>query len=133
MPAGACVAMGPAGEFRFTMPMYVYSTEGRPVGFLHANFIHDLEGTPLGRIVGSRVHRFDGSYVGEWFKETVVHRPEVRPRTIAVMAQPPAQPSPGLTSNRRGVIDYGLADVFHDLYQNGVGPAGSQSLDIAAE
>lgn len=111
------------------MPMYVYSTDGRPVGFLFANIVHDLEGAALGRIIGSRVHRFDGSYVGEWFKDCVVHRPEVRPRTIAAMPSPPSQPSPGITSNRRGVIDYGLPDVFHLLYE----PGDGQALDIAAE
>ena len=42
------------------MPMYVYSTEGEPVGFLHEMFIYDTEGTPRGRILGSRVHRLDG-------------------------------------------------------------------------
>ena len=47
------------------MAMYVYSTEGEPVGFVFGTDIYDLDGAPLGRIVGCRVHRFDGSYVGE--------------------------------------------------------------------
>lgn len=115
------------------MPMYVFSTDGHPVGFLHANFVHDLEGTPLGRVVGSCVHRLDGSYVGQWFKNTIVNRPDVRSSPIAPTSPPPNQPSPGITSSRRGVIDYGFADMFHELYDNPAGPSRLENLDIAAE
>jgi hypothetical protein len=97
------------------MPMYVYSTGGEPVGFLHELFIYDLKGDPLGRILGSRVHRIDGTYVGEWFKEMVVQRPTGRPRAIPPIAPPPARPSPGLSFSRRGVIHYGYPDAFHLL------------------
>jgi hypothetical protein len=96
--------------------MYVYSTEGDPVGFLFETFIYDMEGTPLGRILGSRVHRIDGSYVGEWFKEMVVERPSGRPRSIPPIAMPPRRPSPGSSYSRRGVIHYGYQDAFHLLY-----------------
>lgn len=113
------------------MAMYVYSTVGRPVGFVFGNFIHDLTGEPLGRIVGTRVHRMDGSYVGEWFKEGVVAQPSARPRDIVPIAAPSRQPSPGASFNRRGVVDYGLQDVFHLLYEK---PGGEgTSLDLAAE
>ena len=64
------------------MAMYVYSTEGEPVGFVFEMNIYDCDGTPLGRIVGCRVHRFDGTYVGEWFRDMVVRRPQGRPRMI---------------------------------------------------
>ena len=71
------------------MAMYVYSTEGEPVGFVFGTDIYDLAGTPLGRIVGCRVHRFDGAYVGEWFRDMVVKRPQGRPRIISAVAAPP--------------------------------------------
>jgi hypothetical protein len=94
------------------MPMYVYSTEGEPVGFLHEMFIYDMKGAPRGRILGSRVHRLDGCYVGEWFKEMVVQRPSGRPRAIPPISAPPRRPSPGSTFSRRGVIHYGYPDAF---------------------
>lgn len=97
------------------MAMYVYSTEGEPVGFVFATNIYDLDGRPLGRIMGSRVHRFDGSYVGEWFKDMVVSRPSGRPRTVPPIPAPPRRPSPGTTFRLRAVVDYGYADVFHLL------------------
>src|SRR5688572_25342735 len=46
---GACPAYG--GVY---MAMYVYSTDGDPIGFLFETSIYDLGGTPLGRIIGSR-------------------------------------------------------------------------------
>ncbi len=74
----------PAARLRgdFYVAMYVYSTDGEPVGFVFETSIYDLEGVPLGRIVGCRVHRFDGTYVGEWFRDMVVKRPQGRPRII---------------------------------------------------
>jgi hypothetical protein len=100
------------------MAMYVYSTEGEPVGFLFESVIHDLGGVPLGRIIGSRVHRFDGSYVGEWFKEMVVERPSTRPRPLPPIPAPPRRVSPGASWRRRGVVDYGYRDIFHCLYES---------------
>ena len=97
------------------MPMYVYSTAGDPVGFLHEMFIYDLKGQPLGRILGSRVHRLDGSYVGEWFKEMVVDRPSGRRRAIPPIPHPPSRPSPGSSYSRRGIVHYGYPDAFHLL------------------
>ncbi len=97
------------------MAMYVYSTEGEPVGFLYETFIHDLDGAPLGRIIGSRVHRFDGSYVGEWHKESVVERPGVSPRPLPAIAPPPRRDSPGPSWRRRAVVDYGYPDIFDRL------------------
>jgi hypothetical protein len=97
------------------MAMYVYSTEGEPVGFLYETFIYDLEGSPLGRILGSRVHRIDGSYADEWFKEMVVERPTAQPRAIPAIAAPPHRPAPGLGSRRRAVVDYGYRDSFERL------------------
>ena len=70
------------------MAMYVYSTDGDPVGFVFETYIYDLDGSPLGRIVGCRVHRFDGTYVGEWFKDMVVRRPQGRPRLIPPAGSP---------------------------------------------
>jgi hypothetical protein len=101
------------------MAMYVYSTEGIPVGFLYESFIFDLSGTPLGRILGSRVHRLDGSYAGEWYKEMVVERPNGCPRDMAPVAAPPRRPSPGTAGRRRGVVDYGFPDRFDRLYEGG--------------
>ncbi len=98
------------------MPMYVYHAEGHPVGFLSGNIVHDLTGEPLGRVLGSHVYRLDGSYVGEWFKETVVAKPiATSRRSIAPLPIPPRLTSPGPRFSRRGVIDYGYADVFHLL------------------
>ena len=77
------------------MAMYVYSTDGDPVGFVFETYIYDLDGTPLGRIVGCRVHRFDGTYVGEWFRDMVVRRPQGRPRLIPAMPVPPRRPPTG--------------------------------------
>ena len=97
------------------MAMYVYSTDGDPVGFVFETYIYDLDGTPLGRIVGCRVHRFDGTYVGEWFRDMVVRRPQGRPRIIPPMAVPPRRP-PATTSYRlRAVVDYGYEDAFPAL------------------
>ena len=97
------------------MAMYVYSTEGEPVGFVYETTIYDLEGAPLGRILGSRVHRIDGSYVGEWFKDMVVRRPCGRPRFIPPVAMPPPRNPPGPSFRLRAVVDYGYPDVFHLL------------------
>lgn len=114
------------------MAMYVYSTNGEPVGFLYETNIYDLAGNPLGRIVGSRVHRFDGGYVGEWFKEMVVERPEGRPRPLPPVARPAAKPSPGVSWRRRAVVNYGYRDSFHQLYDasgNETGPAFSEAAE----
>lgn len=99
------------------MAMYVYSTEGEPVGFLYETFIYDLGGTPLGRIIGSRVHRLDGSYAGDWFKEMVVERSAAPVRALPAVALPPSRPSPGRGSRRRVVVDYGYRDSFQRLYE----------------
>lgn len=114
------------------MAMYVYSTDGEPVGFLYETFIYDLGGTPLGRIIGSRVHRLDGSYAGEWFKEMVVERSTALARTLPAVAPPPSRPSPGRGSRRRVVVDYGYRDGFQRLYE-GSGDEPSPALDQAAE
>lgn len=113
------------------MAMYVYSTDGEPIGFLYETTIHDLEGRPLGRIIGSRVHRFDGSYVGEWFKESVVERPGVSARALPPMAVPPSRPSPGRSWRRRAVVYYGFPDIFHRLYESETA-ADPDSSDRAA-
>lgn len=104
------------------MAMYVYSTTGDPVGFVYETNIYDLEGAPLGRIVGSRVHRFDGSYVGEWFRDMVVRRPQGRPRIIPPMEAPRPLPPIGASFRLRAVVDYGYSDAFpllrHDSYMS---------------
>ena len=97
------------------MAMYVYSTEGEPVGFVFETNIYDLNGTPLGRIVGCRVHRFDGSYVGEWFRDMVVLRPQGRPRLIPPAPVPPRRPPASASYNLRAVVDYGYPDAFPAL------------------
>lgn len=94
------------------MAMYVYSTEGEPVGFVFGTDIYDLDGTPLGRIVGCRVHRFDGSYVGEWFRDMVVLRPQGRPRLISPAEPPPRRPPASASYRLRAVVDYGYEDAF---------------------
>ena len=116
------------------MTMYVYHAAGHPVGFLFSTFIHDLEGNPLGRILGSHVYRLDGAYVGEFHKETVVAKPvPANVRDIAPMAAPPRLQSPGTSFSRRGLVNYGYADVFHRLY-DGVGESeGPPELALAAE
>ena len=98
------------------MTMYVYNTGGEPVGFVFETSIYALDGRPLGRILGSRVHRFDGSYVGEWFHQMVVERPDGRPRWIPAAAPPPARPAPGASYRRRHVAEYrAYRDAFEDL------------------
>ena len=114
------------------MAMYVYSTEGEPVGFLYETFIHDLDGAPLGRIIGSRVHRFDGSYVGEWYKETVVERPGAIARPLPPMTPPPHRASPGASWRRRGVVNYGFPDIF-DRLRGDMDGVGSGAFGEAAE
>ena len=109
------------------MAMYVYSTRGEPIGFVMETFIHTMEGQPVGRIIGSRVHRFDGTYVGEWWKEMVVARPEGRPRNLPAMAVPPQRVPPGRSCNRRVVLHGGYEDVFHLLLD------GEQQYHEAAE
>jgi hypothetical protein len=110
--------------------MYVYSTEGDPVGFVFETSIYDLDGTPLGRIVGCRVHRFDGTYVGEWFRDMVVRRPTGRSRIIPAVSTPPRR-SPAEGSYRlRAVVDYGYTDMFPLLRES----AGEEAyLSLAAE
>ncbi|MGZ8348945.1 MAG: 4-fold beta flower protein [Allosphingosinicella sp.] len=99
------------------MTMYVYSTDGDPVGFVFETSIYDLDGTPLGRICGCRVHRFDGTYVGEWFRDMVVRRPSGRPRIIPPTATPPRR-EPAIASYRlRAVVDYGYPNAFPLLRQ----------------
>jgi len=115
------------------MAMYVYSTEGEPVGFLYENFIHGFDGAPLGRIIGSRVHRLDGSYVGEWFKEMVVERPTARPRPLPPIAAPPHRASPGPSWRRRGVVDYGYPDLFQRLRDGGATGRADGAFSLAAE
>ena len=94
------------------MAMYVYSTGGEPVGFVFETYIYDMDGTPLGRIVGCRVHRFDGTYVGEWFRDMVVRRPQGRPRIIPAAATPACRPPASASYNLRAVVDYGYSDAF---------------------
>jgi hypothetical protein len=106
------------------MAMYVYSTQGEPVGFLFETFIFDLGGTPLGRIIGARVHRLDGSYAGEWFKEMVVERRAAPARTLPAVPPPPSRASPGRGTRRRVVVDYGYPDRFHRLYQSAADDPG---------
>jgi hypothetical protein len=115
------------------MAMYVYSTDGEPIGFLFETFIYDLGGTPLGRIIGSRVHRFDGSYVGEWHKETVVERSTSSPRALPPIAVPPRRPPAPISWRRRAVVDYGYADIFHRLYESGPAGESGEPLVQAAE
>jgi hypothetical protein len=103
----------------FLVAMYVYSTEGEPVGFVFETNIFDLEGLPLGRIVGCRVHRFDGTYVGEWFRDMVVKRPSGRPRIIAPAPAPRRRPAVAPSYRLRAVVDYGYPDAFPLLRENG--------------
>lgn len=99
--------------------MYVYSTDGVPVGFVFEMNIYDLTGEPLGRIVGCRVHRFDGTYVGEWFRDMVVRRPEGRPRLIPPTGAPPRRPPVPGSYNLRAVVQYGYSDAFDELRSGG--------------
>jgi hypothetical protein len=98
-----------------TVAMYVYSTDGEPVGFVFETNIYDLKGLPLGRIVGCRVHRFDGTYVGEWFRDMVVRRPQGRPRLIPPASMPPRRPPMAASYRLRAVVDYGYPDAFPSL------------------
>lgn len=111
------------------MAMYVYSTAGEPVGFVFETAIYHLDGHPLGRILGSRVHRFDGSYVGEWFKDMVVLRPNGQPRTLPPAAPPPRRPPEARSYRLRAVVDYGFPDAFPLLEQGG----DAEHWAIAAE
>jgi hypothetical protein len=97
--------------------MYVYDTDGEPVGCVFETNIYDLEGMPLGRIVGCRVHRFDGTYVGEWFRDMVVQRPQARPRMIPPVAAPPRRAPAPASYRLRAVVDYGYRDAFPLLRQ----------------
>ena len=116
------------------MAMYIYQTDGYPVGFQFSNCIHDLGGRPLGRILGTHVYRFDGAYVGELFKETVVAKPVANARPIQPVATPPAIPSPGPSFRRRGLVDYGYRDVFHLLFEGEQTPLHlEEPMAIAAE
>ena len=110
--------------------MYVYSTDGDPVGFVFQTDIFDLDGTPLGRIVGCRVHRFDGTYVGEWFRDMVVRRPSGRPRIIPAIAPPSRRPPAPASYRLRAVVDYGYQDAFPLLRQ---GALHENYLNEAAE
>lgn len=99
--------------------MYVYSTDGEPVGFVFGTNIYDLTGTPLGRILGCRVHRFDGTYVGEWFRDMVVRRPQARPRIVPATPVPPRRPPADSSFRLRAVVNYGYADAFPALREAG--------------
>lgn len=112
------------------MAMFVYSTEGDPVGYVFEMNIYDIDGTPLGRISGCRVHRFDGTYVGEWFRDMVVRRPQGRPRIIPAVAAPPPRPPVSASYRLRAVVDYGYQDMFSLLRQ---GASDELYLSVAAE
>ena len=112
------------------MAMYVYSTEGEPMGYVFETYIYDLDGSPLGRIVGCRVHRFDGTYVGEWFRDMVVRRPSGRPRIIPAIAAPPRRDPASPTYRLRAIVDYGYEDMFPMLRQ---GTGDVAYLSLAAE
>lgn len=99
--------------------MYVYSTDGDPVGFVFETTIYDLTGAPLGRILGCRVHRFDGTYVGEWFRDMVVRRPQARPRMIPPCPVPPHRPPAPSSYRLRAVVNYGYPDAFPALRETG--------------
>ena len=99
--------------------MYVYSTDGEPVGFVFETTIFDLEGAPLGRICGCRVHRFDGTYVGEWFRDMVVRRPSGRPRIIPPTSVPARRDPIAASYRLRAVVDYGYPDAFPALRESG--------------
>jgi hypothetical protein len=99
--------------------MYVYSTDGDPVGFVFETTIYDLAGAPLGRILGCRVHRFDGTYVGEWFRDMVVRRPQARPRIIPPCPVPPRRPPAPGSYRLRAVVNYGYPDAFPALREIG--------------
>lgn len=99
--------------------MYVYSTDGDPVGFVFETTIYDLAGAPLGRILGCRVHRFDGTYVGEWFRDMVVRRPQARPRIIPPAPVPPNRPPAPGSYRLRAVVNYGYPDAFPLLRESG--------------
>ncbi len=101
--------------------MYVYSTDGQPVGFVFETTIYDLTGEPLGRIVGCRGHRFDGTYVGEWFRDMVVRRPQGRPRMIPPAPVPPRRPAAASSYNLRAVVQYGYHDAFPELRETSGG------------
>ena len=107
------------------LPQRVESREQRLIGLEELG----LEGTPLGRIVGSRVHRFDGTYVGEWYKDMVVRRPQGRPRIIPTAAVPPRRPPAEVSYKLRAVVDYGYPDAFPQLRQG----AQDSYMSIAAE
>ena len=112
------------------MAMYIYRTDGCPVGFRFGDFIHDLQGgAAVARVLGSHVYRFDGSYVGELFKDSVVDKPVAIVRRVAAMKRPPAIASPGAGSRRRGIIDYGFADLFDALRED----VDEEPLPLAAE
>lgn len=116
------------------MAMYIYQTDGHPVGFRFGNFIHDMAGVPLGRILGTHVYRLDGSYVGELFKESVVAKPVQSVRPMPAVAAPATLPSPGASFRRRGLVDYGYPDVFHQLYEGQLPPLElNDPMEIAAE
>jgi hypothetical protein len=116
------------------MAMYIYQTDGYPVGFRFSNFIHGMDGRALGRILGTHVYRVDGSYVGELFKETVVAKPTVHVRPIAPIDPPAPVPSPGPSFRRRGLVDYGYRDVFHLLCEGDQTPLYlDEPMAIAAE
>ena len=116
------------------MAMYIYQTDGHPVGFRFSNFIHDMAGRPLGRVLGTHVYRIDGSYVGELFKETVVAKPTANPKPIQAIAPPSAVPPPGPSFRRRGLVDYGYRDVFHLLCEGDQTPLYlDEPMAIAAE
>lgn len=116
------------------MTMYIYQTDGHPVGFQFSASIHDLDGNPLGRILGTHVYRFDGTYVGELFKAMVVDKPVPRRRDVPPMAAPAKLAGPGPSFSRRGLVNYGYRDVFHLLFEPGLEPLELEMpLAVAAE
>ena len=57
------------------------------------------------------MHQFDGTYVGEWFRDMVVRRPQGRPRIIPL--QHAGKPAPASASyNLRAVVDCSYSDAF---------------------
>jgi hypothetical protein len=97
--------------------MYVFSTAGEAVGFVHGSFIHDLGGFPLGRILGSRVHRMDGTYAAEWFHNMVVDRRSAPPGPISPIDPPACARAMNGGVQRRHAEEFArYPDAFARLY-----------------
>jgi hypothetical protein len=56
------------------MADYVYSRDGKPLGFIRGRYVYDMSGKPIGQVRDTHVHKMSGEYVGELYNDRIVDK-----------------------------------------------------------